>query len=444
MNNQSDLENKRTLAKRLPFFYGWVIVAVSILGVFFSGPGQTYSVSVFIDSYIDEFGWGRSYVSGFYSLGTLGAGLLISFVGKLVDVKGHRKVMPGVIFLFALACFWMIQVSAPWMLLVGFFSIRLLGQGSMTLTATTLIPQWFYKMRGRALSFMAIGAVAGSFLLPPLNTWIILNYGWRVGWQLWGILLLMVMLPVALIFVKNKPEDIGALPDGEVLDHDSPTAKASRREQSWTLTEAMKTRAFWALLFCVTVPAALNTGITFHLASIMGYLGYPQASAPMIAALALSVYAASQFVNNFIAGVVGDRFKDHKILTITFFGFIMILFGFLGIRFFNLASVPMVIILGIFWGGVNGYFAITNNMIWPNYFGRKNLGSIKGFTMMAMVIGSAAGPLPFGFAFDYFGGYTEILLITTIFPALALVGAATSPKPDYDYYQQKHKKTAAL
>ncbi len=437
MKEQKGLQKEHTLADRVPFFYGWVIVVVSILGVFFSGPGQTYSVSVFIDSYIDEFGWGRSYVSSFYSLGTLGAGLLISFVGKLVDLKGHRKVMPMVIILFALACFWMIQVSAPWMLLVGFFSIRLLGQGSMTLTSTTLIPQWFYKMRGRALSFMAIGAVAGSFILPPLNTWIIINYGWRIGWQLWGILLLTVMLPVALIFVKNKPEDIGALPDGEVIDLESPTPKASQREKSWTLKEAMKTRAFWVLLFCVTVPAALNTGITFHLASIMEYLGYPETSAPMIAALALSVYAASQFVNNFIAGVVGDRFKDHKILSVTFFGFIVILLGFLSIRYFNLATIPMVIILGIFWGGVNGYFAITNNMIWPNYFGRGNLGSIKGFTMMAMVIGSAAGPLPFGFAFDYFGGYTEILLLTAVFPALALIGAAISPKPDFDHHNSQ-------
>ncbi|NBG88456.1 MFS transporter [Isachenkonia alkalipeptolytica] len=428
------MQEKHTLANRVPFFYGWVIVLVSILGVFFSGPGQTYSVSVFIDSYIDEFGWGRSYVSSFYSLGTLAAGLLISFVGKLVDLKGHRKVMPAVITLFALACFWMIRVSAPWMLLVGFFSIRLLGQGSMTLTSTTLIPQWFYKMRGRALSFMAIGAVGGSFVLPPLNTWIIINYGWRTGWQVWGILLLVIMLPVALVFVKNKPEDIGALPDGEVIDPKASMATNSQQEKSWTLKESMKTRAFWVLMFCVTVPAALNTGVTFHLASIMEYLGFPEANAPMTAALALSVYALSQFFNNFIAGVVGDRFKDHKILSITFLGFIIVLLGFLSIRYFNLASIPIVIILGVLWGGVNGYFAITNNMIWPNYFGRGNLGSIKGFTMMAMVIGSAAGPLPFGFAFDYFGGYTEILLVTAIFPLLALVGAALSPKPDYNQY----------
>jgi hypothetical protein len=65
------------------FVYGWIIVGVSALTLFFSGPGQTYSVSTFIDSYIEEFGWSRSIVSGMYSTGNLAAGLLMGFIGRL-------------------------------------------------------------------------------------------------------------------------------------------------------------------------------------------------------------------------------------------------------------------------------------------------------------------------------------------------------------------------
>ncbi|WP_353892233.1 MFS transporter [Proteinivorax hydrogeniformans] len=431
MENNVVLNQKGKLASKVPFFYGWIIVVVGIFGVFFSGPGQTYSVSVFIESYIEEFSWSRSYVSSLYSIGTLCAGLLISFVGKLLDVKGHRRVMPVIISLFAIACFWMVFVSAPWMLLLGFFSVRLLGQGSMTLMSSTLIPQWFYKHRGKALSLMAIGAVSSSFILPPLNTWIIQNIGWQVGWLVWGTLLLVIMLPIAIIFVKNRPEDIGEAPDGhnQNLDLTKADVKLANNETSWTLKEAMKTRAFWLLLFCVTVPAALNTGLTFHLASIMDYLGFSGDNAPMLAASVLSIYAVSQFVNNFIAGVVGDKYKDNLIMAFTFVGFFLIVAMFLTVKYFNLTSTIMVVILGVIWGGVNGYFAITNNMIWPNYFGRRHLGSIKGFTMTGMVIGSAAGPLPFGFAYDIFGGYTEILIITAVFPALAILASAISPKP---------------
>ncbi|MBN2335776.1 MFS transporter, partial [Candidatus Bathyarchaeota archaeon] len=69
--------SKSKLPFKSPVFYGWVIVAVSSLVMFFSGPGQTYSVSVFIDSYINEYGWSRSVVSSMYSVGTFSAGMLM-------------------------------------------------------------------------------------------------------------------------------------------------------------------------------------------------------------------------------------------------------------------------------------------------------------------------------------------------------------------------------
>lgn len=59
-----------------PFYYGWLIVAIAALSHFFSGPGQTFSNAIFIDYYIEEFGWSRSTVSGIYSAVTLLAGFM--------------------------------------------------------------------------------------------------------------------------------------------------------------------------------------------------------------------------------------------------------------------------------------------------------------------------------------------------------------------------------
>ena len=82
--------DKAELPFQSSFFYGWIIVAVSATTLFFSGPGQTYSVSSFIDSYISEFGWSRAVVSSMYSVGTLIAGLLMGFMGSFFDKRGHR------------------------------------------------------------------------------------------------------------------------------------------------------------------------------------------------------------------------------------------------------------------------------------------------------------------------------------------------------------------
>src|SRR6056297_1946766 len=162
---------------KTPFYYGWIILAVAALGLFFSGPGQTYSISIFIDHYIAKFNWSRSLISSFYSIATLISGLILTFVGRYIDKLGHRKMTTVVSLLFGLACIGMSFVFNPLMIFVGFFLLRLLGQGSMTLLPQTLIPHWFKQKRGLALSLLGMGGVISSSLLPPLNNWLIYTYG---------------------------------------------------------------------------------------------------------------------------------------------------------------------------------------------------------------------------------------------------------------------------
>ena len=147
-----------------PFYYGWVIVVVSAMGLFFSGPGQTYAISVFIDAYIREFSWSRSLISSIYSVATLCAGLLLFIMGRFVDQFGQR---------------------------------------SMTLLPNTLVPQWFIHKRGRALSFMAIGGFVSSATLPPINNWLIEAFGWSQAWIVWGSLLCFMFVPLSFYFIRN-------------------------------------------------------------------------------------------------------------------------------------------------------------------------------------------------------------------------------------------------
>ncbi|GAE94321.1 bll3089 protein [Gracilibacillus boraciitolerans JCM 21714] len=110
-----------------------------------SGPGQTYSVSIFIDVYVDEFGWSRSMISTIYSSATLASGILLIFMGRLIDRVGQRWMAVVAGTMLAVACFFNSFVSLPFMLLIGFFLIRLFGQGLMELIPNTMIPQWFVK-----------------------------------------------------------------------------------------------------------------------------------------------------------------------------------------------------------------------------------------------------------------------------------------------------------
>ncbi|WP_406945406.1 MFS transporter [Halobacillus sp. SY10] len=421
------MNNNRGQPIHTPFYYGWVVVMVAGLSVFFSGPGQTYSISIFIDYYIEDFEYSRSLVSGIYSAATLLAGITLFMMGRLIDRFGQRAMMVTIGSCLALALFWNAFLLGPIMMFFGFFMIRLFGQGSMTLIPNTLVPQWFIRKRGRALSIMAIGGFASSALLPPLNTWLIESFGWRMTWGLWGSALLILFVPLAFFFVRNKPEHIGEVPDGtpKPVKGESVNPNVEVNEKSWTLKEAMATRAFWFILFCVIVPALVNTAITFHMVSIMDLRGLDTG----VAAMVLTLMAVIGFPVTFVSGYLVDRFKVHYILAITFFGHI---FTLVILLFTN--SWWMAVAFGVFWGFVNGFERIVLNIVWPNYFGREHLGSIKGLSQTVMVVGSALGPLPFGLFFDWLGGYQEVILLTILFPVTAGILALLSSQPKYEDY----------
>ena len=439
---------------RSKIFYGWFVVGMAALGIFFSGPGQTYSISVFINSYIKEFGWSRSMVSSLYSSATLISGLFLFIMGRFVDKYGQKRMSIIAALMLGVACLWNSFVIGPTMLFFGFFMLRFFGQGSMTLIPNTLVPQWFIKKRALALSIMSLGGVTASALFPPLNNWLILTYSWQHAWRFWAVLLWVIFIPLVIFVMHNKPEDIGLLPDDEKLPRVSSSnqqdsseisagnnlndnfdeldmndiskgieksAKLTIEEESWTLKEAMTSRSFWLMLFCQAVPSMIGTGLVFHLVSILGVRGLSQTTTSFV----LSIMAIVAFPVTFLAGYILDRVKVHYVMAFAFIlEFITI------ILVLNTSSSYIAIVYGVISGVMNGFFIVSGGVLWPNYFGREHLGSIRGTVMTALVIGSAFGPLPFGFAYDYFGGYNEILLFMLVFPILGAIASLASPAPE--------------
>jgi len=400
-------------------FYGWVMVFFAGFTLFFSGPGQTFSVSVFIDSYINEFGWSRSLVSGMYSMGTLAAGVVMSVVGGLFDRYGHRRMSTLVAAFFGAACMYMSFIGSLPMLFVGFFLIRLLGQGSMSLIGTTLVPQWFIRNRGRALSIFSLFGALGLATIPSINTWIIQNISWQMGWRVWALLLWFFVAPLVYFFVRTRPEDVGLLPDGDVIDSASEEVQFVE-EVSWTLSEAVKTRAFWIIVYLIIVPSAINTGCMFHQISILGEAGL----SPQQAALINGVISVVRIPFILIAGQLADRIQLRFLLTVSQFLIVLML-----ITLYFANSVPLVIMYGVFFGLQMALQSLAIGAIWPDYYGRRYLGTIRGVTMMVGVIVSALGPLPFGYAYDIFGGYGEIIMVSLILPLLGTVLALLARKP---------------
>ena len=389
--------------------------------MFTSGPGQTYAISLFVNPMIEDLGWSRTTVSGLYTAGSLTAAAAMFLVGRLLDRYGARVMLPAVVTLFGFALVFMSFTSQQLHLYAGFASIRTLGQGSLTLIPTTVVALWFVRLRGRVMALNSLGSVASQAALPPLIHLLISAFGWRSAWialalLVWGLLL----LPAALL-VRRSPESVGLLPDGTSEPSDQQITSPGEREINFTLSEALKTRTFWLLIFAGSSQSLIGTALVFHHVSVMDSRGLDV----LVAASALSVIAPGALAGTFLAGFLCDRFSNRFVLV---GGQLVLVFAML--LTFVMAHPWQAIIYGGSLGLAGGILMTTAAVIWPNYYGREHLGSIRGVVTSGMVASAALGPLPFGFLFDVSNSYTLAVLIFLILPVACAIAAfiATPPK----------------
>jgi MFS family permease len=428
MLNKNIIRKNNKKSSNPPIFYGWIIVFICAVGNFYSGPGQTFSISIFIDSFIDYLGMSRALISSYYSMATLLAGILVLLISKQIDKIGHRNAITLISIFLGTICMFMSFIIHPFMLFIGFFLLRLFGQSSMTIGPSTLIPYWFETKRGRALSLMSMGQTIAAFLLPLMNIWLINSFGWRNAWRFWAANIWFVMVPLAWYFIRNKPSDIGLLIDGNIsepiYDYKSSFKKpvySTKKVTSRTLKQASKTLSFWLLLLCVFAPSMISTGITFHIVSIFDSRGL----SAQVAAAVLGIKAIISLFSALFAGYILDRFKLRIVII-----FVYIFYFFVLIWLLNVYTLQTAIMYSFFAGIMMGFYQVIINIVWPVYFGLRHLASIRGAVQASMVIGSAFGPLPFGFAYQLFGGYKEIIIIMVLLSGIVALLTFFIPQHD--------------
>ena len=235
---------------RIPFFYGWVIVAVGFVTMAIGVSART-AFSLLFPPILDEFGWERGVTAGVFSFGFFVSAMISPLVGRLMDRRGPRVVIEmGVV---AMAAGLMLAPFArlPWHLYVTLGALVGGGGNCLGYTGQSLfLPNWFVRRRGLAASLTFSGVGVGSIVLLPWLSSLIARAGWRTACWTLGLLVLGVLVPLNLL-LKRSPADLGLEPDG---DGTAPSAVASERLKvvdpawaavDWTLTRALGTARFW-------------------------------------------------------------------------------------------------------------------------------------------------------------------------------------------------------
>ncbi|HIC71117.1 MAG TPA: MFS transporter, partial [Alphaproteobacteria bacterium] len=287
--------------------------------------------------------------------------------------------------------------------------------GSLNINAVLLVNQWFVVYRGRAIAFMGLGAVLSTAIFPPLARALIDNLGWREAYAVLGILVMSLIVPVSLLVIRNRPEDLSLLPDGRsqpYLDTARQSDSVFQEVSSGSRTPVLRSFTFWLLALPMAAPGLVSTALVFHQTSIFKEAGLTAT----LAAGVFVVFSVSAALTSVAGGFVVERMSPKLLYG---FSMLMLLAALLLAVVMNSAFVAVlyVIIMGV----ANGSQQIVQGVIWAHYYGRHRLGRIQGTGMTIGICGSAIGPFPLALLHDATGSYSVGLLVLTSLPVFSLI-----------------------
>jgi MFS family permease len=413
----------RRLAARLPFYYGWVMLPIAMLASIVTGPGQTFGVSIFNPSFRQALGLSHSQLTGAYMAGTLLAAVPQPYIGRLMDRFGIRRVMFIIVLLLGLACIFMSQARNLLMLFLAFFCLRLLGQGALFLLASNTLAMWFQVRLGTVSGMMSAGVAGSIALIPPMIFVLINQYGWRGAYAVLGVMVWLVMLPLLLLFFRNRPEDVGQSLDGRSPSETVVAIEEAKKTVSFSLREAQHTRSYWILMIFSATWSLIITAVFFNIVPIFTNQGLTGANAAATYTTLALALAATQL----IGGILADRIRLNWLAALC----TALIASGIGVLS-RADSVMLAQLYALLIGMGQGIFGAVNNTVWVRYYGRAHLGHIRGSVIMAMVAGSSAGPFIMGATYDLFGSYQVSLnLFIALLIPLTIATLWATPPTEY-------------
>ncbi|MGI9253900.1 MAG: MFS transporter, partial [Thermomicrobiales bacterium] len=344
-----------------------------------------------------------------YALATLVCAAALLPAGRLTDRFGSRAVLTATALVLALALTLNGLAGSIAASVVAISLLRAAGAGILPLASRTLVPFWFVRERGRAFSVLGLASTFSVALIPVYHQIMVARIGWRHAWFVDAALLLM-LAPVIWLLVRDRPEDIGQLPDGDAPFATHATARHIPTDWGYTLREAFRTPAFWAVGLAYLAPSLLLTGLAFNQVALLGERGIPAS----FGAITFAIEAAISLPITLATGWFVDRRPFRGALAMA--QVMMTLAVLVLLLWHAMAGAALYAALR---GASVGLWLVSVDVSWPAWFGRKHVGSIRGAGTAISLAGAALGPIPFGIAKDRLGSYDPALAGLLVLPILA-------------------------
>ena len=408
------------LTRRLPFFYGWVILGCVCCAGFSRQGGAVATLTIFVEPMTQQFGWSRTAISGAVSLGGLLAAVTAPALGRLLDRKGARAVLCWAVLLTGLANAALSATTSLLTFYVLFSIARTNFAGPFDLGIYGAVNNWFVTRRTLTTAIATVAQFVGLVCLPLIAAFGIAHGGWRTGWLAVGLAVLAVgFVPTWLLLVR-APEDIGLVPDRHIAPTAPATATPPLPEPAFTRAEALRTPAFWLLSLFTLFAYPVQAGVSLHQAPFLIERGI----APAVAATVISTFSFMSGVSSLAFGFFPRAWPIRYALVLTAALQLIGVLIMLGVY----APPQAYLAASAFGAGIGGLLTMLP-LAWADYYGRRSFGAIRGLALTIQVLAQASGPLLSGILRDRTGTYDLPLECFAALSAVAMLAAMAAWPP---------------
>jgi MFS family permease len=349
-------------------------------------------------------------------------GSLFAIIGGWAfDKYGPRTVILLMGIIAGLSLLLTSQTNSLWQLFLTYSLLLSIGTSAIFAGVMSTVSRWFDRKRGIALGIASSGAGLGTVVIAPLAAYLISSFDWRMAFAIIGGIILLVVIPSSRLLRKD-PYEIGTIPDGtkpSSIDRNLEEQEEkidTKKLASLYLSEAMKTRSFWFVIFIWFFIASSFFLVLTHMVPHITDIGF----SPLQAASVLSLMGVVAIPGRVIMGAVSDK-VGRKVTTLACAAIQTIAVAWLiwaqDMWMFYLFAV----IFGLAWGGMAPCAAALVGEV----FGLGRLGLLLGVLDVGYGIGAAIGPVVAGLIFDISESYyvaflfgIGALLVATILIAL--------------------------
>ena len=371
--------------------YNLTLLAFGLLMTFFSSFGQTFLLSLYVPSIEEFLNISNTEFGTIYAVATVGSALTLPWIGGYYDrMKTWQYTLLVIAGLFAALLLLSFSYHVI-MVVIGFYGLRLFGQGLMTHTSVSSMARYFGTDRGKAIGAASLGHPAGEASLPILITLLMGAIGWRGALQVSALTSALVVAPLALYLLSRSQIRIRAY---RMQYHGR-----KKRDQQVAILNILRQKKFWVIAPVLFVVGFTNTAIFFFQLKLGDARGWsPEWVAGSISAFALAGAIGMTTIGSFV-----DRFTARKLFP---YHMVPYLLGLLALVLFEHKLVYPVALILIGLGHGTGR-TIKDAMV-AEIYGTDIIGQIRSLFITVMVISTAIGPVVFGILLDLEVSYTYI------------------------------------